>query len=59
MRSDLAGDRGKTREDFMLTTRVSVLASVTTAGAMVLLGDSFIGSWMGKSIATPIGHSSY
>jgi O-antigen/teichoic acid export membrane protein len=48
MRSDAVGDRAKTREDFLLTTRLSALASITTAGAIVLLGDSFIGSWIGE-----------
>ena len=48
MRSDALGDRAKTRETFLLATRLSVLASVTTAGGIVLLGDRFIGSWIGE-----------
>jgi O-antigen/teichoic acid export membrane protein len=48
MRSDPLGDRGQTREDFLLATRLSVLASVTTAGAIMLLGDDFIEFWIGQ-----------
>jgi O-antigen/teichoic acid export membrane protein len=48
MRSDPLGDREKTREDFLLTTRLSVLAAVMTAGGVVLLGDRFIGFWIGE-----------
>jgi O-antigen/teichoic acid export membrane protein len=48
MRSDALGDGVKTRQTFLLTTRLSVLASVTTAGGIVLLGDRFIELWIGE-----------
>jgi O-antigen/teichoic acid export membrane protein len=49
MRSNPLGDRGQTREDFLLATRLSVLASVTTAGAIMLFGDRFIEFWIGQA----------
>lgn len=48
MRSDALGDRAKTRAILLLTTRLSVLASVMTAGIIVMLGDDFIGFWIGE-----------
>lgn len=48
MRSHALGDRVKTRDVFLLTTRLSVVASVTTAGGVVLVGDRFIGLWIGE-----------
>jgi O-antigen/teichoic acid export membrane protein len=48
MRSDPLGDSEKTREDFLLTTRLSVLASITTAGGIVLIGNRFIEFWIGE-----------
>ena len=49
MRSDPLGDSEKTRDDFLLTTRLSVLASVTIAGGIILLGDRFIEFWIGEN----------
>lgn len=48
MRSDALGDRAKTREILLLTTRLSVLASVAMAGAIILLGLPFIEFWIGQ-----------
>ena len=48
MRSDALGDRERTRETFLLTTRLSVLASVTTAGGFALVSGRFIEVWIGE-----------
>jgi O-antigen/teichoic acid export membrane protein len=47
MRADALGDREKTRRILLLTTRLSVVTSVTAAGAIILLGHRFIESWIG------------
>jgi O-antigen/teichoic acid export membrane protein len=48
MRTDALGNRERTRENFLLTTRLSVLASVTTAGGIALIGGRFIEVWIGE-----------
>lgn len=47
MRSEALGDRESTRRTFLLTTRLSVLASVTAAGGIALVGERFIEVWIG------------
>jgi O-antigen/teichoic acid export membrane protein len=48
-RFETLGDAQKTREICLLTTRLSVLASVTTAGGIVILGERFIELWIGSA----------
>jgi O-antigen/teichoic acid export membrane protein len=47
MRVDALGDRERMRQTLLLATRVSTAASVTVAGGAVILGERFIGLWIG------------
>jgi O-antigen/teichoic acid export membrane protein len=48
VRLDASGDRAQMRDTFLLATRVSVLASVTVAGGIIILGERFIQLWVGS-----------
>jgi O-antigen/teichoic acid export membrane protein len=49
MRLDASGDRARLQQTFLLATRVSVLTAVTVAGGIVILGERFIGLWIGEA----------
>jgi O-antigen/teichoic acid export membrane protein len=48
MRVDASGDQEEMRRTFLLATRVSTLAAVTVAGAIVILGERLIELWIGE-----------
>jgi O-antigen/teichoic acid export membrane protein len=47
-RLDASGDHARLQQTFLLATRVSVLTAVTVAGGIVILGERFIGLWIGE-----------
>ena len=49
MRVDALGDRARAREIFLLTTRLSVIVSVTAAGGILIVGQRFIELWVGDA----------
>jgi O-antigen/teichoic acid export membrane protein len=49
MRVDAVGDREQMRQTFLLATRVSTLASVTVASGISIVGERFIGLWIGEA----------
>jgi O-antigen/teichoic acid export membrane protein len=51
MRVEALGDRDQMRRALLLATRVSVLASVTVAGGIIILGERFIELWVGEAYA--------
>jgi O-antigen/teichoic acid export membrane protein len=49
MRVDALGNREQMRQTFLLATRVSALASITVAGAIIIFGERFIELWIGAA----------
>jgi O-antigen/teichoic acid export membrane protein len=49
MRVDALGNREQMRQTFLLATRVSALALITVAGAIIILGERFIELWIGAA----------